>query len=325
MEKTAISENQNGVIIFDRSQPDLGRRAPKPGESAGENQIFGNVEANVYNHSTNNIFAQNNIWSSTNVVEIHDKIVDKVDNGSHGTIIFQPVYRRRPVYVAAAPPQPATSPVADSLTIIEGTNGNLPDSLIALSDSAYQNSLAALQERALTDSSLIPIRADSRSRALEAISDAPLNSSQIGAQKVAGFTTVGGTDSNTPNSTSAGQNSGITFRSGSSQPPDRNQFALPHTILERQVDRGQRHYIYRANPEYPSIYQKTGHEGRVIVSLIVGEDGTVADYRIVQSSGEHFSYAVDKALKEMKYEPETYQGQPTKFKLFESFVFKLSD
>ena len=81
----------------------------------------------------------------------------------------------------------------------------------------------------------------------------------------------------------------------------------------------------RANPEYPSIYQQTGFEGRVIVSLIVGIDGKVEDYQIIRSNGELFSFAVAEALQEMRYEPETFQGQPTKFKLFESFSFQLSD
>ena len=104
-----------------------------------------------------------------------------------------------------------------------------------------------------------------------------------------------------------------------------SQLTAENTVLERQVDRGKRHYIVRANPEYPSIYQQTGFEGRVIVSLIVGIDGKVEDYQIIRSNGELFSFAVAEALQEMRYEPETFQGQPTKFKLFESFSFQLSD
>jgi TonB family protein len=329
VEKTTITANKNGIIIFDRSQPDLGRRSPQAGESAGENRIFDNAEVNIYNRSSNNIFAQNNLWNTGDIVEIHDKIIDKIDNPALGTIIFQPVFRVRPPFVIAAaqpPENPVLPSVQDSNFLAANPGG--ADSL--LPDSAYENYLAALENRALSDSSLLKVRPDTALQLYQMKTGAAADSSNYAVWKVAGFTAAGAAlagaqTGGSPADVSPAGSESSSFTAPPVQPVAANPNVFPHVILERQVDRGQRHYIYRAKPVYPSIYQQTGFEGRVVVTLVVGYDGKVEAYQIVRSNGELFSYAVDKALKEMRYEPETYLGLPTRFKLFESFEFQLSD
>jgi parallel beta-helix repeat protein len=80
VEKNVITQNLNGIVIFDRSRPDLGHPSAAEGESVGENIILNNFESNIYNHSTNEIFAQNNIWNATTAAQIQETVFDSFKN-----------------------------------------------------------------------------------------------------------------------------------------------------------------------------------------------------------------------------------------------------
>ncbi|NIV11533.1 MAG: hypothetical protein GWN62_09695, partial [Aliifodinibius sp.] len=88
VEKTLITQNEYGVLIFDRSQPQLGSVNKKKPGSAGANRIFNNFNLNIYNRSSEQIFAQNNIWNVDNNGEIVNKILDKTDEPAYGEVVF---------------------------------------------------------------------------------------------------------------------------------------------------------------------------------------------------------------------------------------------
>jgi TonB family protein len=98
-----ILENNFGIMIFSKSAPDIGTFPVTRDKSPGENRISNNFEHDVYNHSSNTIYAQNNTWMSNNPQEIRNVIFDRVNNSSYGEVIYQPVYveRRRPYQYTA--------------------------------------------------------------------------------------------------------------------------------------------------------------------------------------------------------------------------------
>ena len=287
VEKTLISHNTNGVLIFDRSRPDLGRYAAKEGESAGENRIFNNIETDIYNRSTYDVYAQNNNWNSNNLPEIQNRIKDREINPSYGKVLFEPLYGRRPPILSrqftagenAAELSPPLVAGAAAVTEAAGSNGNPAASL--------QQSPGASRDTTAQDS---------------------LIQNQLEATSVVTPETL------------------IVYREiFVEKPPEEETPIIAEPVLERQLDSGARHYEYLPTPVYPEIYKRTGYEGRVIMEVIVGREGQVESYKILRTNGEYFSRSAEDAIKKTRYKPETFQGHPVKFKVFESFIFKLGE
>jgi protein TonB len=66
--------------------------------------------------------------------------------------------------------------------------------------------------------------------------------------------------------------------------------------------------LYRENPrpQYPSIARKRGHEGKVLLEVLVNPDGKVGDVRVLDSSGHGvLDRAALKAVKRWLFEPGT--------------------
>ena len=90
-----ISQNAYGVLIITKSRPLLGRYPVGNSESKGGNRIINNFEFNIYNHSVENIYAQNNQWNSTRSSEIRMGIYDRLNNAAFGQVFFEPIFRTR--------------------------------------------------------------------------------------------------------------------------------------------------------------------------------------------------------------------------------------
>jgi len=89
VEGNIINQNTNGIIIFDRSNPDIGHQPPEGNQSKGSNRIFNNFEYDIYNHSSMEIYAQNNLWNTEDVEEIRKRIFDREDNAAYGPVLLK--------------------------------------------------------------------------------------------------------------------------------------------------------------------------------------------------------------------------------------------
>ena len=96
IESCDINKNANGIAVYDFSLPDLGNVNPESGQSAGNNQIHGNFEFDVYNHSQNSIMTQNNFWKSDDPEQIRSKIYDRRKNAKYGSVSFLPMLDEAP-------------------------------------------------------------------------------------------------------------------------------------------------------------------------------------------------------------------------------------
>ena len=98
---------------------------------------------------------------------------------------------------------------------------------------------------------------------------------------------------------------------------------ITEPVIEVLLDGGKRKYAHRQNPQYPKMYLKTGHQGRVLMEVTVDRRGLVVEYRPLRSDGDLFTDAAIEAVKKTRYKPGTYKGKPVKFKIVELYVFKL--
>ncbi|MFC5271410.1 T9SS type A sorting domain-containing protein [Adhaeribacter terreus] len=92
---------QSGSTVKTGPKPSLGRINPIDTADVGLNQIYNNYNNgasgqiwDVYNNTTDTIFAQNNIWGTTDTTVIEDHIFHKTDNANHGKVIFTPIYTK---------------------------------------------------------------------------------------------------------------------------------------------------------------------------------------------------------------------------------------
>lgn len=328
VEKTVISQNLNGVVIFDRSRPDLGRVSPAPGESVGENLIINNFEKNIYNHSINDIFAQNNLWNTSVDAQVQATLFDKAQNPSKGRVVFNPLFGggtavpRNLEEPPAAPqepiaqqtardnannssPSPQTAPASPAA--LRGQAGN---AISAANSTAQQNPSTAANSPANNPVTAQPAQATPGS-----------NNPQYLA---ANSTTASSAVIQNPPPVVVQPETLYIYKEIPAEKSHSSEPAIAEPVIEALLDGGQRQYIQRVSAEYPGIYLKTGHQGRVLLEVIVGRDGSVEESRVLRSDGNLFSESALAALKKFRYKPGTYQGKPVKFKIVEPFIFKLN-
>lgn len=331
VEQNIITQNTNGVIIFDRSQPNLGTVEYTRGSSRGENLILNNFEANIYNHSANDILAQNNLWNTSNPADIAANIYDKRQNSSKGEIIFLPVFEAggapQPVIAQSRPAAPVSVPAVSRRpeTPPQRQADNTPP---PVQSQPANNSLAG--NRGNTGNSQPPaepeenpVTGNSASPPANDASAQPENDAYLASSRNSDTASL----LNTGEDDAAGQPA---TNPAAGNPPTRNEppitqpaLDLSQPIIEALLDSRHREYIHRETASYPRIYQQTKHEGKVLLEVVVDRDGSVESYRVLKSDGEFFTDSATDAIKKFKYKPGTFKGQPVRFKIVEPFVFRI--
>ncbi len=288
-----ITQNTYGVMIFSRSEPDLGHFPKKDGLSKGENRIYNNFDFDVYNHSTSSIYAQNNIWSTKTADEIRTSIYDTMENPAYGQVIFEPQFSVKKTYrytPFATAQNENTREASDQTNTLAANEGNPPKEAItanvAPSDTIRPFSGPKIQDSVANKSSADTVKPDIPVKA------AP--------------ETV------------------YVYKPPEPKKEEKKVIHSDNPVLEAFLDSGKREYARRVKPEYPGIYLKTGTEGDVFIEVIVGKDGNVSSYHVLKSDGELFTASAIDALKRTQYKPGTVNGVPVKYKIVERFRFKRS-
>jgi len=80
---------------------------------------------------------------------------------------------------------------------------------------------------------------------------------------------------------------------------------------------------YSPEPEYPANERKAGHEGTVVLNLIVGTDGVARNITVFRSLSPAFDAAAVEAVKNWKFYPATKNGKPVPVKAAVQVAFRL--
>ena len=332
VEQNIITQNTNGVIIFDRSQPNLGTVNYTRGSSRGENLILNNFEANIYNHSANDILAQNNLWNTSNPADIATNIYDKRQNSAKGEILFLPVFEAggspQPAIAQSRPSRPVSEPPSsrrqETPPQRQADNSQPPAQSQPANNSVADNSRNTSASQLSSEPEVNPVANKS------AATPANDSSSQPSTQPDNDGYLASSRNSDAASLLNTGENDAASTTQPANNPPARSEppvtqpaLDLSQPIIEALLDSRRREYIHRETATYPHIYQQTKHEGKVLLEVVVALDGSVESYRILKSDGEFFADSATDAIKKFKYKPGTFKGQPVRFKIVEPFVFRI--
>ncbi len=346
IEKCTISQNENGVVISKKSQPDLGREFPAEGQSVGENFILNNFEYNIYNYSVNTIYAQNNLWNTINEAEIQATIFDRTNNVAKGEVLFTSLIDIKlfqPALLAQADEQndlqDAPSPAPKRTRTKQPTASRDIVKLTPVKDKgekavAPQKTPAKEPEKKAPEIDQKVVVSQKTPAAEPRIQKAePKSNDTEYIASLAGSAATIPTTSEQNNTIEPEPSLPITLdNSIESQEEasvekvvEETKPAIIEPVIERLLDRGKRDYIRRVNAKYPDTYRKFKNDGKVLLEVFVGKDGRVENYRVLKSDGDLFTSSAIDALKQFRYKPGTYQGKPVRFKIVEPFVFKYYD
>jgi len=76
--------------------------------------------------------------------------------------------------------------------------------------------------------------------------------------------------------------------------------------------------------KYPEVARLAGIEGVVVVQLVINEDGTPSDPKILRSAGDILNDAAVEALLKQKFKPGKQRGKPVRVQMAFPVTFRLS-
>lgn len=84
--------------------------------------------------------------------------------------------------------------------------------------------------------------------------------------------------------------------------------------------------VYQGQLDYPEEARQAGIQGTVLLEAIIGKDGTVVNYRVVNTLAHPFLLkAAAEAVKQWRYEPTLLNGEPVEVVTTVTVNFRLSE
>jgi TonB family protein len=93
-------------------------------------------------------------------------------------------------------------------------------------------------------------------------------------------------------------------------------------VVEVPEATAQRELLHRVEPEYPEAARQQNTQGRVMLEVHIGTDGSVEDVEVVSGSPVLAQASID-AVKQWKFKPRVVNGQPAEMQTRVTFDFKL--
>jgi TonB family protein len=303
-----IRGNRIGVIAFDVSEPDLGSLASGSQQNPGRNQIFDNMEYNVYNHSSRMILAQNNAWGTGRFSEIKKTIFDSSNDGKYGMVNFRPYQERTDYRSHILLAQGKREEIQPATVVVEGTatevvpqrNVTLP--IINPAVVATREGSAAVNEESQAadiQDEAVPVQEEKLPETIErqeALVLADVNTAEL---------PLVNEDADTADIEP--QNKGP-------------QIDYDAVFLEAFLDNKKK---YRKQPKVPytNALRSFWQQGRINVTVWVNKKGSIDSAKVSKGLNAVLDKAVLETVKQYQYEPGTLNGQNVKFQAMEVFSF----
>jgi len=294
--KCIISLNQIGVITFSLSQPNFGDLEKGPANTTGQNEIFGNEEYDIYNHSNKTIKAENNAWGDAGVADLDKHIFDGRDDSRYGVVDFEPVLgareQQRPDILQLAGNSPAPAAVTPS--------GNKPET------SATNKPAGNPTRTVFTPVTRKPVAKPELNVPNIADEEKPPPNKEETHREVADAT---------PSETPV-ENNNETDQSD--EEPVQPAIDYDQPFVELVLDSRKSEIIKKVAPVITSDAPRAS--GRVIVRALVDKTGRVAEASVVRSLNPYHDRLALNAAKKFRYKVGTVKGVPVRF--YTNIVFR---
>lgn len=282
-----ISLNEIGVIVFKTSVPNLGNLKKGIDYNQGQNSIFENTDYDLYNHSDDQLIAENNSWGNES----------NVNSRIYGSVDVRPFYRQQNI---------------DQLFEI---TQEAPSGLIADASSTQASLTAAADipgqiEEAAQETESTQLLATNSTSALSS-TEKNIAGNEVGAEEKkeekedlipAPVQAI-----NTERALASTENK-----------PIKPKINYNQVFFEQFLDSRKAEVVKQVAPKI----NFNGPKGRVIVRAVVDRSGNVESASVVRSLEERLDKLCMDASMQFRFKPGTIKGIPVKFSRNIHFIFK---
>jgi len=285
-----ITQNPIGLVVLSLSQPNLGSLDQNDNYNPGRNRFSNNEEFDVYNHSTKQVYAQNNSWSGQTRSAILEKMYDKSDNAKYGTISFRPLFNVRQ----------RESNLNQLLLLAQNTDTGAGEDIEA-------------QEPELVQVTAVPPE-QAISNTAENVPDT--TSPDIFDESIANSESL--LASTQPLEVPAAEEEPIVEAIVEPEP----QIDYDQIFLEPFLDKRRKEFLRKEQFRITGSLRQLLEPGEVRIKVIVGKNGEVLAATILKGINEMLDDAVLETVKRYRYKPGEVNGQVVRFSTNEVFRFK---
>ncbi len=285
-----ITLNGIGLVILSSSKPNLGYLTEDINYNPGRNRISQNEEYNIYNHSGKEVFAENNIWGTTQFNEIGLKLYDQSDDTKYGLIDIDPLYVEEEI-----------DQVDDLLLLAQNIdNSETRATKPANNQRQFSGNVDTPQHFSQSPLPQTDLEIDTSG---EQISQLPIEIDDS-SPLIASLDSREDPTSNNP-----------------VVPEPVHQINYNDIFLEVFLDAGKKRYLRKENIKMNELVRRSMQSGLVRIQVIVSKTGKVESATILKGFNKILDSAALSAAKQFLYQPGTINGNLVKFRTVEIFVF----
>jgi len=297
-----ITLNGIGLVILSSSSPNLGRIEGGINQNPGRNRVLQNEEYDIYNHSGNTIFAQNNAWGTEDFSEIGLNLYDQQDNNQFGSIDFNPLFQTE-----------FESEEVDDLLLLSQNIGSNVDTTIPPTSQAstdIQPSLPVTIPNQDINYNPIPLSVskeqdfENNTDSLDEINSLPIENLQSLENNPVLIASSDLREDPTASSTDV-----------------IDQINYNDVFLEAFLDEGKKNYILKSKIRMNELVLRSMQAGVVRIQVIVDKAGNVESATILKGFNKILDQAALSTARNFRYQPGTINNIPVRFRTIEMFVF----
>jgi TonB family protein len=303
-----IRGNRIGLISFDVSLPNLGSLTAGSDQNPGRNQIFDNMEYNVYNHSGKTIPAQNNAWGSARLSEIKKTIFDNANDGKYGIVNFRPYQERTNTNSHILMVQGKREVMQPATVVVEGTVDQVNLRSAVVLPTINQPNLIVNREFREREQNNDTIEQ-------EFPSTEPVNSEPDSPETDESIVLA---DINVQELPPVNENIQVDEMAVETAQP---QIDYDTIFLEAFLD-SKKKYRSKPNVAYSNALRSFWQKGRVNVTVWVNKRGEVDSAQVLKGLNAVLDQSVLETVQKYKYEPGKINGQEVNFQAMEVFSFE---
>ncbi len=283
-----ISLNEIGVIVFKTSVPNLGNLKKGSSYNLGQNNIFENTDYDLYNHSAEQLIAENNSWGNES----------SVNSRIYGSVDVRPFYRQQNIDELFEITQETPSGLIADASASQVSAAQLTD--ISTQNTGTLQESESVPLLAANSPTLLPNAGNAETNDLsndEAINEESEDLKPVPVQPV---------------------NTERVLASTVESKPIKPAINYNQVFFEQFLDSRKAELVKQVAPKI----NFNGPKGRVIVRAVVDRNGNVESASVVRSLDARLDNLSVEASLKFKYKPGTIKGVPVKFSKNIQFIFK---